>query len=243
MTILGTTFNYADLAIVLIFLIAAIVGYCRGIIINIVNFIRLSVGTFLCFFTAENASQPVYERWVKPKLLEAVTEAVSSAANTEEMTANLNTYLEKLPKFIADNIHLEGIDVSAENVAESIVTSVFEPVVLTAVKIALFLAVLVAFFGFTWVVLHIVKRHNKKREAQRGHQSVLRRTDKWLGLLFGILKAAVIVLAISAALLYILQLKPALAEDSNFWSQVSDSSLIAIIKEMNPFNAITEGYI
>ncbi len=237
------TFNYADLAIVGIVLLAAVVGFCRGLIINFVNFIRLSVGAFLCFFTAENASQPVYEQWVKPKLLEQVSHHLASAADAEEMSAGLKAFTESLPKFIADNINFQDVDFSAETVAENIVNNVLEPVALACVKAVLFIAVFIVFFGVTWLIIHAVKKHIRKKEKERGHTTVIRKTDKLLGLLFGILKAAVIVLAISAVLMYILQLKPELTEGSRFWQQISDSTLLQYIKEMNPFNAITEGYI
>lgn len=243
MTILGMTFNYADLAIVGIVLLAAIIGFCRGILMNFINFIRLSVGAFLCFFTAENASQPVYEQWVRPKLLEAVSSRIASAANTEEMTASLNDLTAKLPKFLADTISFREIDFSADSAAETIVNSVLEPVALTLVKAALFLAVFIVFFGLTAIIIFAVKRHIRKKDKERGHTTAIRKTDKLLGLLFGILKAAVIVLAISAVLMYILQLKPELAEGNRFWQQISESTLMLNIKEINPFNAITEGYI
>lgn len=243
MTFLGITWNYADLAIIGIVLLAAIIGFCRGIIINFINFIRLSVGAFLCFFTAENASQPVYEQWVKPKLLEAVSTRVNAAANMEEITDSLNSLTENLPPFIADSISYKGIDFSADSVADSIVNSVLEPVAITLIKAALFLGVFIVFFGITGLIVHAVYKHIRKKDKQRGHTTVLRKTDKLLGLLFGLLKAAVIVLAISAVLMYILELKPALAEENQFWQQISGSTLMQHIKEMNPFNAITEGYI
>lgn len=243
MTVFGMTFNYADLAILAIFLIAAVIGFYRGIVMNVINFIRLSVGSFLCFFTAENASQPVYEQWVKPKLVEAVSHHIADAVTTEELTEKLNAYMETLPKVIADNVNLQGLDFSAEDVADSIVTSVFEPVVLFLVKAALFIAVFLVFFGVTWLMIHFVKKALKSKDRERGHTTLLRKTDKFLGLLFGLFKAAVIVLAISSVLVYILQLKPQLAEESQFWSQIGGSTLIENIKEMNPFNAITEGYI
>ena len=49
MIIFNYTVNYIDIILAAILLVFIIAGYCRGLFINIVNFIRWAVGLFLCF--------------------------------------------------------------------------------------------------------------------------------------------------------------------------------------------------
>ncbi|MBQ9228689.1 MAG: CvpA family protein [Eubacterium sp.] len=243
MTVLGITFNYVDLAIADVVLVAAVIGFCRGIIINIINFIRLSVGAFLCFFVAENACVPVYESLVKPRLVTAVEAHIAAAADPQAIAAQVAEFNGQLPKVIADNVNLDALELSSADIAESIVTSVFEPIVTALVKGVLFIAVFLVFFLLTGVLVHFISKALNKKNKTTGRTSAVRKTDRVLGLLFGILKSCVIVLAIVAVLMYILELKPELAVESRLWEQISSARLVGLINEINPFNAITEGYI
>jgi len=243
LTILGLTFNYADLAIVLIFVIAAVIGFCRGLLINVINFIRISVGMFLCFFISSNASQPVYESFVKPRVMETINEKIVTSGNIDEIINNLNSVIASLPDYLAAQFNIKSVDLTAADMAQSILENVFEPVLLTLVKAALFIAVFLVFFIATGIIIHIAQRSAKKRDEKRGHETAAKKTDRVLGLLFGLMKAAVIVLALTSVLMYALSLKPELASGNVFWSSVSSSKLIEIINGINPFNAVTEGYI
>ena len=243
MTVLGITFNYIDLAIVLIMVIAAIIGFCRGLLINVINFIRISVGIFLCFFISNNAAQPVYDTLVKPRALATINEKIVTSGNIDEIIGNLNSFLASLPKAVASSFNVKSVDITSSDIAQSILQNVFEPALLALVKAALFILVFLVFFIATGIIIYIAQRSSKKRDEKRGHKTIVKKTDKVLGLLFGLLKASVIVLAITSVLMYILSLKPELATGNTFWSSVSTSKLIEIINGINPFNAITEGYI
>lgn len=242
MTIFNYTVNYIDVALVAIVAAAMIIGYHRGLIINVVRFIRASVGTFLCFYLSNHLAVPLYEAKIKQNLLEAINQKIVASNVTSTMT-NLNDYVATLPEFISKNIDTTGLKLSSADMAQTILTNVFEPVVLVLVKIAIFVATFIVFFGITGIIIQIAQHISKKRDEKRGRQTVVKKTDKLLGMLFGLLKSFVIVLAISAALMYILSIQEDTQQLSGFMTEVSQSALLRLLDGINPFNALTEGLL
>ncbi|MCR5208092.1 MAG: CvpA family protein [Eubacterium sp.] len=243
MTIFNYTVNYIDVALAVIVIAAAVAGYLRGIISSIVRFIRAALGLSLCFYFSSYYTQPVYDNLVKPRLLETINEKIVVTGNLDEVLKNLNMYVSSLPGFIADAFKVKSLNVSSDDIATSILTNVFEPVALTAVRVAIFLGVFIVFFAATGIIILAVKRHNKKKEEERGHTSTLKKTDRFFGLILGLLKAAVILFAITSVFMYAVGADDTLVQKSDFWKEVSNSSLVNIINSINPFNAITEGLI
>jgi len=243
MTIFNYTLNYVDVAFVFIVVFAAIIGYVRGIFSTIIRLIRAAVGLFLCFYSSSYYTQPVYEKLVKPRLLAMINEKIVVSGNIDEVIKNLNNYIDSLPRFIGDNLSIKSLNISSDDIAQSILTNVFEPAALTATKIAIFIAVFVVFFLVTGIIIAVVKLRNKKAEERRGEESKLKKTDRVFGVLFGLIKAVLILLAITSILLYFLGTDDTLVKTSAFWREVESSTLINFINEINPFNAVTEGLI
>ena len=243
MTIFNYTVNLFDVGIVVLILVAAIVGWHRGFAVSIVNFIRYSFGMFLCFYASSNLSQPIYELYVKQRLVTMINEKIVVSNNIDETINNLNSYIKNLPPVIANTVNLKGIDISSSDNTESILTNIFEPFVLVLIKIAVFLGVMIVFFGITGLILGIISHHMKKKDKKRGGSSPLKKTDKALGLVFGIVKSFIIILAISAVLMYFIDLDEKVINDTAFFKEASESTLLKGISEINPFNAITEGLL
>ena len=243
MTIFNYTVNYIDIALVAIVIAAMIIGYHRGLIINIVRFVRAAVGTFLCFFLSNHLAVPLYETKIKQNLLEAINQQIVTTTNMDTTMKNLNDYVATLPEFIAKNIDTTALKLSSADVAQAILTNVFEPIVMVLLKVAIFIATFIVFFGITGIIILVAQRVSKKRDEKRGKQTVVKKTDKLLGMLFGLLKSFIIVLAVSAALMYILSVQEDAAPLSGFMTEVSQSTLMKLLDSINPFNAITEGLL
>ena len=243
MNILGITLNYADIIVIVVVIIAAIVGWCRGIAVTIVNFIRTAVGLFLCFYASSNLAQGVYDGYVKQRCLDTINEKIATTANVDEVIANLNDFSASLPLGLSKLMNVSSLDLTSENLSEAVLNNVFEPVAMFAIKVIIFLVVFVLFFGLTGLIILLIRKAAKKKSDERGHETVLKKTDRALGLLFGLLKAGVLVLALTSVFMYVLSVKPEFSEHSAFWLQVSQSRLLEILNEINPFNAITEGLI
>lgn len=235
--------NYFDLTVIGITLIALIIGYCRGIIISIVNFIRISVGIFLCFYTSSVFSQPLYDNFVKQRCIDVINEKIVTGANVDEIIANINGVFNSFSLLLSKIVSVKSIDFTSDDLTESILTNVFEPVAMFLIKAAVFLAVFIVFFGLTAFLIHIITKRNKRKNEQRGHESALKKTDRAIGMLFGLLKAAVFVFAITSVLAYILSIKPELGEQSKFFISVSQSKVFELLNGINPFNAVTEGLL
>lgn len=243
MTIFNYTVNYIDVALVAVFLIFTFVGYKRGLLITLINFIRYAVGFFLCFYFSDSLTQPLYDNFVRERALERINSEIVTSSNLDEILANLKDYGEALPSFVSHGLNLDVLNISGDDIAQSLLTNIFEPIILAVIKGAVFAAVFIVFFLATGLIIHFVKKSGKKKEEKRGRQSALKRTDKIFGAVFGALKSFIVILAITSILMYILSLDGNFIENNAFLAEASESRLLHLIDGINPFNAITEGLI
>lgn len=238
-SIFDYTVNYVDISLVLIFLISIIIGYAKGFLITLVNFIRYSIGLFLCFYLSSNLTQIVYDSYVKQMALDYVNNKLEENGVNEFLTG-FQTNIENLPDFLTSSADLSVLTANSDNLADIILINVLEPVLLTAIKIIIFLLVFILFFVSTGIIISLFQKYSKHRDEKRGHKTILKKTDKIIGGLLGIFKSFVIVLAITSVLMYILSL----SNDKNaFLIQLQESKVLQFLNTINPFNAITEGLL
>lgn len=238
MTIFNYTVNYIDVAICAIFLIFTILGCKKGIFITVVNFIRYSLGFMLCFFCSENLYQPLYNNYIKEKLHAAIEQNITNSEDLDVITKNLNEISADFPPVLKNYFDFSDLEkVSSKNLADYVLDNVFEPIALIFSKIVIFIAVFLLFFIATGLIVHMIKKAQKKKE------SPLKTVDKIVGGIFGLLKSFVLVLAITSVLMYILSLGENIVQSSHFMQEVQQSTLLEFINEINPFNAITRGII
>lgn len=243
MTILNHYINLVDAGIVAIFLLTAFFGYRRGIGIGVANFIRYSSGMFLCFYMSNNFYRYVYENYVKQKCLEIINQKIVVSNNIDETINNLNTYKDTLPDYVSQYMDFSNINITSTDISQSILTNIFEPFVLGAIKVLIFAAVFVVFFGITGIILLAIKRHIRRKDRQEGGMSKLRRTDKIFGLLFGMMKAVIIVFAISSIVRFFTDMDMNFVNNSVFLTEATKSELLKYFTDVSPFNAIMEGLI
>lgn len=243
MTIFNYTVNYIDIALVAIAIISAVVGYKRGIFETIIRFIRAALGYLLCIYVSSNYSQSVYNVLVKPKLLDMINEKIVNSGNIDEVIKNLKAYVSSLPEFLQGYFNTDNLSVSSSDVSSAVLQNVFEPVATVLTKIAVFIAVFIVFFGITGIIIAVVKHRNKKKNAERGHETVLKKTDRLFGILFGIIKAFVLILVIASVFTYFINVNESAEVSSGILKEAQNSSLLNLINQINPFNAITEGLI
>lgn len=237
MTIFNYTVNYVDVAIIGILLLALLVGYSKGIIITIINFIRYSFGLFLCMFVSDRYTQVFYENCVKEKIVNKLSEQVVTSSNIDEIINNLTSSVDKLPSLIKNNVDLSSFTVSAHSdIANSIADNVFEPVALVAVKILLFLLTFIVFFGLTGLILHLLRRRSNKKQKEKGKKSGLKTIDKIFGGIFGLLKGALIVFVFVSLFEVLLDFN--IFKDNAIMNEVTSSSLYNLLLNINPFDII-----
>ncbi len=243
MTIFNYTVNYFDVGIAALILLSAIVGWRRGIAVSITNFIRCSFGFFLCFYLSSNFSQIVYDNYVRQKCLDTINEKIVVSNNIDETINNLNNFVNGLPEYISSSLNIKNIDISSTALSESILNNVFEPIIMVIIKVVIFISAFILFFGATGIIIAVIRRHNKKTEEKNGKRSPLKTADKTFGMIFGVIKAFIIILAVSAVLMYFADMDEIMFKESKFLQEAEHSVLIKYITEINPFNAITEGLI
>lgn len=242
MTIFNYTLNYVDVIIVGVLLLAFFVGYAKGILITLVNLIRYSVGLFLCMFVANGYSEMFYNSFVKERIVNKLSTQVVTSANIDEILANLNTTVNSLPSFVKKGIDITSLSFSSgDDIASIIAENVFQPIALIIVKILLFVLTFVVFFGLTGLIIHVIRKHNKKKRSESRHKSKLKTVDRIFGGLFGLVKGALIVFIFVSAVGAISQIDS--FRDNAFISTALNSSLYNYLLDVNPFNLITEGIL
>lgn len=243
MTIFNYTVNYVDVAFVVIFLLFAMIGYQRGLLITIVNLIRTAVGFFLCFYFSANLTEPIYNNYVRDKALASVNKEIVTSSNVDEIISNINEVTSSLPKFLTDYFDFSSISLSGENIAQTILDDFLEPILLTAIKIAVFIVIFLLFFITTGVIIYLIRKSLQKKEDKRGKKSVLKKSDQLFGCVFGVLKAVVVIFAVTSIIMFVLNFDESIVADNGFLTEAKNSSILHFIDSINPFNAITEGII
>ena len=243
MSIFNYVVNYIDVALIAILLVFMIVGFCRGLLINIINLLRWAIGLFLCFFMSENYSSFVYNTYVKPRALESINKNIVTSTNIDEIMKNLQSFGKELPKPLYDSIDFSRITVSGDDIANEILENFFEGILIFLTKAAIFAIVFVVFFLITGLIILAVRKASKRKEEKRGRKSALKKTDKFFGGILGLLKGAIAVFAIASVLMFVVGLYEDESQMSAFIKQASNSQLLKLIDEINPFNGITKGLL
>ena len=233
MTVFNYTVNYVDIAIVAVLLLAAVSGWRRGILITVLRFVRWTAGAALCWYADSNFSPVVYLNYVKPRALQSISEQIANTKNIDVVINNINKTVADLPKPIASMIDTSSIKVSGDNIAQSVLESVFEPALMTLTRFCVIAVVFALFFVVTAVILRLTIRHRKKREEEG--KAFLRTTDRLLGAVLGFAKGAVAVMLICTVLALAVQTANKNGSTNAFFETLSASSLYQTINTNNPF--------
>lgn len=241
MTIFNYTVNYVDLIIVGIFLFFGFLGLNKGIFITLINFIRYVVGLSACMISADRLPQPIYDNYLKERVVDAVNQKIVTSSNIDEIMDNFNSIINSLPNIVKNNIDLTSLKLSSNNISQNITNEVFEPVIMVFLKVIIFIVVFALFFGITGAVISHIRRKNKNKRKENNKKSFVVFMDRLIGFLFGILKGALVVFVFVSAVTSLLG-APNIA-DNQFLQTAANSQLYQLLLNYNPFNVITEGII
>lgn len=241
MTIFNYTVNYVDLIIVGIFLFFGFVGLNKGIFITLINFIRYVVGFSACMISADRLPQPIYDNYLKERVVDAVNQKIVTSSNIDEIMDNFNSVINSLPNIVKNNIDLTSLKLSSNNISQNITNEVFEPVIIVFLKVIIFIVIFALFFGITGAVISHIRRKNKNKRKENKKKSFVVFMDRLIGFLFGFLKGALVVFVFVSAVTSLLGV-PNIA-DNQFLQTAANSQLYQLLLNYNPFNVITEGII
>ena len=187
MTIFNYTVNYVDLIIVGIVLFFGFVGLNKGIFITLINFIRYVVGLSACMISADRLPQPIYDNYLKERVVDAVNQKIVTSSNIDEIMDNFNSVINSLPNIVKNNIDLTSLKLSSNNISQNITNEVFEPVIIVFLKVIIFIVIFALFFGITGAVISHIRRKNKNKRNENKKKSFVVFMDRLIGFLFGFL--------------------------------------------------------
>ncbi len=117
----------------------------------------------------------------------------------------------------------------------------FEPLILGALKILIFIIVFILFFGITGAIIHHIRKKNKNKRKENKKKSIVVFADRLLGFVFGTLKGTLVVFVFVSIVTYLLGIPN--ITSNRFLQTAADSQVYKLLLNYNPFNVITEGII
>lgn len=232
------TINYVDLALIIFVVLSVIVGYARGLLITIVNFLRLALGFGLGFLCSNALSQPLYDSFFRARALSLVQSKIVDANGIDKTLDNLSNFISSLPDGIAGSFNLKDMDLPAsKDITATIVDTMIEPVSIFLIKAVIFILVFLLFLMATGLIIRLVRSSGRNKDGKHVIRSLSKKVNHLLGALFGLAKSLVVVFGIITlceALSGFLDTKTAL------YSMIDSSWVISTLSSINPFNFLTE---
>lgn len=219
--------NYIDIILIVIFASCVAAGYARGFLLSLISFAKYIVGFPLAFYVADTFSLPFYNKFVSGAALEKISQGLADSANIDSFVASVRDAVGELPFGLSGAVDLSFLNgLSNESAANAVLQNIVEPVALVIIKIILFVITLVLFFILVRLISKAIQNIMSKKHAP------LKRTNKFLGAVFGVLKGVVSLAVLSAVLVFLRDFL--FASSQSFSSQVDSSAVVEFINKINP---------
>jgi len=220
--------NSIDLCIIVIFLIIVFEGYARGFIASLLSLVRFAVGIPISFIVADKFSSVVYTDYFKETIRAEVLKGIENSG-LDTYVASVKDAVHSLPDVLRGSVDLSFLDTaSAASAADGIMSNIVDPVGNMIIKVALFVVTLAVFYILTGILLFVIKKLSNSSNAP------FRKTNKFLGAVFGMLKALILVFAIAKIGSFFTEnLK---SVDNEFLHQLASSGIIEFVNNFNPID-------
>lgn len=137
-----------------------------------------------------------YDKYVSAAALEKISQGLADSANIDSFVSSVREAVEEIPFGLSGAVDLSFLDgISNESAANAVLQNIVEPVALVIIKIALFVITLVIFNLLVMIITKIINSIMNKKHMP------LKRTNKYLGAAFGILKGVASLAVLSAVFL------------------------------------------
>lgn len=220
--------NSIDLCIIVIFLIIVFEGYARGFIASLLSLVRFAVDIPISFIVADKFSSVVYTDYFKETIRAEVLKSIENSG-LDTYVASVKDTVHSLPDVLKGSVDLSFLDTaSAASAADGIMSNIVDPVGNMIIKVALFVVTLAVFYILTGILLFVIKKLSNSSNAP------FRKTNKFLGAVFGMLKALILVFAIAKIGSFFTEnLK---SVDNEFLHQLASSGIIEFVNNFNPID-------
>ncbi len=223
------------LDIILIAIFAAYVLFAakKGFVRTLLELVAVVAAIFLSFQISPVIAQTAYDGFVEKQIVTALEEQIDENIDSLSVTEKTNAVLDAIPDFAVSLASSAGVEISdikdqisaqkfdSQNLAQSLVDKIAEPIVVGALKIIIF--ILLA------VVLMIVLKIAAKYISKLFDIPVVKSLNKSLGGVLGAIKGALVLLVICTGLRFIFG-----GGDGELSVAVNDSFVVGLLDEINP---------
>lgn len=203
----------------------------QGLVRSLAGIIAWVAAAAIALHFCAPLAEICYDRFLHERLLTLAEENIHSATDATQAAENVNIVLESLPEIAVKAARSVGVDVAAlqekanqlpDETAEAVERTCLAPVCKAALKVVLFITILLAAaFLVQMIFVPLGKVLHKT--------PVVGKTDRALGAVFGLLKGAILI----AALALVLSIASAIAE-GGFARAVENSKIVSIVTN-SPF--------
>ncbi len=223
------------LDIVLVAIFAAYVFFAakKGFVRTLLELVSVVAAIFLSFQISPVVSQTVYDGFVEKQIVTALEEQISENVDALSVSEKANAVLDSIPDFAVSLASSAGVEIStikeqissqkfdSQNLAQSLVDKIAEPIVVGALTIIIF--ILLA------VVLMIVLKIAAKYISKLFDIPLVKSVNRSLGGVLGAIKGVLVVIVICTALRFIFG-----GGDGELSVAVNDSFVVGLLDEINP---------
>lgn len=221
-----------------IVLVAIFAGYVffaakKGFVRTLLELVAVVAAIFLSFQISPVVSQTVYDGFVEKQIVTALEEQISENVDALSVKEKANAVLDSIPDFAVSLAASAGVEIStikeqissqkfdSQNLAQSLVDKIAEPIVVGALTIIIF--ILLA------VVLMIALKFVAKLVSKLFDIPLVKSVNRSLGGVLGAIKGVLVVIVICTALRFIFG-----GGDGELSVAVNDSFVVGLLDEINP---------
>lgn len=222
--------NFVDLGIFILFLLIVFEGYARGFIVSLLSLVRFAVGIPVSFLIADKYASVIYAEHFRQSISNNIMAEISSSG-VDTYTESVRNSLNSLPDFFKGAVNTSFLDnVNSSSLADGLMENIVDPIAEIISKAAVFVIAVFVFYVVTGIILFVVKKLSNSKKAP------LRKTNKFLGAVFGMIKALIFVFAIAKIGSFLTQ--NINAGDNSFLQQLGSSAIIEFVNKFNPIMII-----
>ena len=231
-----------DVILIAVFAAYVITAAKKGFVRTLLELVAVVAAIFLSFQISPVISQSVYDGFVEKEIVNALEEQINENVDALSVTEKANAVLDSIPDFAVSLASSAGVEIStikdqiasqkidSQNLAQSLVDKIAEPIVVGALTIIIF--ILLA------VVLMIVLKFVAKLISKLFNIPLVKSLNKSLGGVLGAIKGALVLLVICTALRFIFG-----GGEGELSVAVNDSFVIGLLDEINPLVDSLKGFV
>lgn len=217
--------NVIDIVLVIVALLLILHGYLKGFLVSVLSFAKYLFGVPLCYYVAKDAAEPLYTALFRETINAQIAASVENTG-LDNIVTSVKATVSEFPEALRNSVDLSFLNnISAANASQGIMQNVVDPVALIIIKTVLFVALAVVFLIVTSILISIVDKASKKKDAP------FKDTNKFLGAALGAVKAFIILIAVAAIGNFLVTY---LGGAGSFIEQIDSSAVIGFINKFNP---------